>query len=648
MSGYKHLAVVESMWKAQRQFAFILLNTCFLLLLFHTAVGQKDTTAKRKSLNDTWYHYAAPDVRYRIDSSIVNLEEFNAMQRPGSEYLNIGNTGSAAYPLVFSPFKITGFNVGFNQFEAYRYTFDSTRIYKVMRPYSQIQYIVGQKVEQMFNGKFGGQIKEQFQFGVDFTRYNSRGAYLNQHTNVNGFTLYGFYEPKKRNYSVQTILLLNMAQAKENGGVEADVFAKGSSFFSKELVPVRSETAKNDYNEVRWMARGAYHFGKYQHVKRDTSVAKIKVPTFKIGYEIGTGREKFKYLDTAPDSAYYNSFWTGKDSLRYDLSVIHFTNAAFMEFTGQLAKGDSEVTQTNFKASASLHYDYYAIKETSGKNWFGNFYVKGVIQNNPLAKSKILYKAAVAYYMAGYNQNDLRIDGSAGYDFGKFGKVEAAVNYHLTEAPFIWQHYSSKGESWFNNLPKQNVLAFGGDYTFSHRVISVFAGAKYHYVKNYFYFSSPTVPTFDAANANILVLHAGNRFGIKGFHLDNDVWFQSVTGSNAIRLPLLVTRHSIYYENRIFKKLLWFSIGFDLRYNTSFYGNEYFPLTGQWILQNNTRLNFYPVLDWFLNLKVRWFRITAKVDNISSVFGPRGYYTAPNYPAADVAFKMGVIWRFFE
>jgi hypothetical protein len=645
--------------KKKLPFAFIItflnafnlerLLLCACLLVHLVGYAQQDSLFKKSSLNDTWHYFAEPDVQRAIDSSIVNLEEFNAMQRPGSEYLNIGNTGSAAYPLVFSPFRFKGFNVGFNQFEAYRYTFDSTRIYKVRRPFSQIKYIVGQKVEQVFNGKFAGQLfKEQLQFGVDFTRYNSRGAYVNQSTNVNGFTLYGIYEPKKKNYSIQTILLLNLAQAKENGGVDADVFASGNSFFSKELVPVKLETAKNDYSEVRWMARGAYHLGKYQTITKDTTTLKIKVPTFKIGYEFGTGREKYNYTDASPDSVYYNVFWSGKDSLRYDMNVINLSNAAYMEFTGQFAKSDSEIVQTNFKASAALHYEYWFVSEMKGKSGFGNFYVDGAIQNNPLAKSKILYKAALAYYMAGYNQNDLRIDGSAGYNFGKFGRVEAVVNYHLTEAPFIWQHYSSRSELWSNNFPKQNVLAFGGSYVFQHKLIAVFADAKYHYVKNYFYFNSPSTPTYDAANANVLVLHAGNRLGIKGFHLDNDFWFQPVANSNAIRLPLLVTRHSVYYETRIFKKVLWFSTGFDLRYNSPFYGNEYFPLTGQWILQNNQLLTFYPVLDWFLNLKVRWFRVTAKVDNISSVFGPGGYYTAPNFPAADLAFKMGVIWRFFE
>jgi hypothetical protein len=54
------------------------------------------------------------------------------------------------------------------------------------------------------------------------------------------------------------------------------------------------------------------------------------------------------------------------------------------------------------------------------------------------------------------------------------------------------------------------------------------------------------------------------------------------------------------------------------------------------------------VLDAFINLKIKWARIFLKVENISSKFGPKGYYTSYLYPAQDIAFKGGVRWRFFE
>jgi len=661
---------------------------CYIACSSSVFAQKKDVAKPKRSFNDTWYYNSDPNVRYGIDSSIFNIEEFNGMQRPGAEYLNIGNTGSAAYPLVFSPFRIKGFNTGYNQFEAYQHRFDSVKMYQVMRPYSQIGYLVGQKVEQYFNGKFAAQHKQRIQYGVDFTRYNSRGTYQNQSTNVNGFSLYGNYAPRSNAFSLQTVMVFNSNVVKENGGVRDDVFAKGSTLISKELAPVNLVNALNNYQEIKWMFKAAYHLGKKETVTTDTSTYKVTIPTFKIGYAFTTGRDKYKYVDGQADSAYYGRYYTYQDSMKHDASFLLVGNEVFVEFTGQLKKGtrdrgrgtgpdtamssvfaytsllvidslvrDSlnrlieptiEIRQTNFKAFAGLHFDYIGVNQNNFRDKEYNFYLQGGIQNNPLAKSRILYLAKVAFYFAGYNQSDLRLDGSAGYNLGKFGKVEGVVNYHLTEAPYNYQNYWGKVHRIINNFPKQSVLAFGGNYSFSHRVIGFAADAMYYYAKNYFHFSSPEDAAYDASNANVLVVHAGNRLGIKGFHFDNDVWFQVVGSSNAIRLPQWVTRSSMYYEQRLFKKVLWFSIGFDVRYNAPFFGNTYHPLSGQFYVQDATRLNFYPVLDWFLNIKVKSLRITMKVDNISSQFGPRGYYTSPGYPAADLAFKMGVSWRFWE
>jgi hypothetical protein len=198
-----------------------------------------------------------------------------------------------------------------------------------------------------------------------------------------------------------------------------------------------------------------------------------------------------------------------------------------------------------------------------------------------------------------------------------------------------------------NNFPKMSIFRFGGEYVVDKIGIRVSA---YNYVlKNYFYFSGPATPNYESNAINMLVVSFSNRFGIKGFHFDNDVWFQKSAGSDVIRLPLVTTKHSVYYERFVFKKALLFAIGVDLRYYTPFRGNGYNPLTGQFYLQNEWTLKYYPVLDVFLNVKIKTVRVFLMGTNLSSFFGKqKGYYTSPLYPAADASFKFGAAWRFFE
>jgi hypothetical protein len=56
----------------------------------------------------------------------------------------------------------------------------------------------------------------------------------------------------------------------------------------------------------------------------------------------------------------------------------------------------------------------------------------------------------------------------------------------------------------------------------------------------------------------------------------------------------------------------------------------------------------FPVLDFFLNFKIKTVRVMLKVDNISSMFGTKGYYMSYLYPAQNLSFRVGITWRFFE
>ncbi|MCS6818350.1 MAG: putative porin [Chitinophagales bacterium] len=626
----------------------IFLTIIFLCKIPVHGITPEDSVEVNFVRNDTWHHLADPFIRYGIDSTIYNLEEYNGVQRPGPEYLHLGNTGSPAYPLIFDPLKYRGFLSGFNQFDAYRYHYDSVRIFKVMRPYSQIQYLIGQRNEQMFNGKFAGQIKQNFQFGVDFTRYNSRGGYVNQNTNVNGFALYATFEPSSANYSLLSVLLLNKPAVSENGGTRVDVFEAGNTFLSKQLAPVWLQKARTSYNELHWINSFYYHLGKKISVKKDTSFIQKKIPTFKAGLLVGIGRDLYRFVDPSPDSIYYGELWQGTDTVLFNLGITKISQALMAEFTGQAAKDGNKIRQYNFRAYMTAQADYHRIREISGKDWFVNVHIRSGIRSNPLVQSRWWYHACVQSYVAGYNKGDLLLDVATGYDIKRWGRLSATFNYHLSESPWVWQSFAGGGLLWSKDFPKQNVLAAGGAYHFLHKIFSINADVKYFFVKNFFYFDSRNQPASDENIASIWVAHAAAKLFIKGFNLHSDIWYQPVLNSTAIRIPQIVSRHSIFYDTRLFKRVLWLSVGFDLRYNSPFFGNEYFPLTGQWILQDRFRLNFYPVLDAFLNFKVRWFRFSAKLENISSLFGPRGYYTAPYYPAADLAFKASVTWRFFE
>ena len=425
-----------------------------------------------------------------------------------------------------------------------------------------------------------------------------------------------------------------------------------------------------NYNEIDWFLKASYNIGqKYNERVNDTLVRRVVLPVFRVSYRVDIERNKYNYFDINTDSAYYSSYLRTGDTLRYTSKYVKIGQRFGLDYGAKKLTSYSTYKELDILMGAALKLDYYTLSEFGEKDKFSNLYITGYIKNNPAVNSPLIYKASVAYYVAGYNQNDLSAEGQLGVDFKKYGRLTAGAGYQLRQSDWIYHNFRADSASpmpytnsngtvsyntsdkvdytYLNNFPKMSTFKLGGEYMLDKYGIKASA---YNYVLgNYYYFSGPNTPTYSSKAINMLVLSFANRFGYKGVHFDNDVWFQKSAGSDVIRLPLVTLKSSLYYERHVFKDALWFAVGVNVRYYTPFMPNGYNPLFGQFYLQNSVKETFYPVLDVFLNVKIKTVRVFLMGTNLSSFFGSqKGYYTAIYYPAADASFKFGAAWRFFE
>ena len=88
--------------------------------------------------------------------------------------------------------------------------------------------------------------------------------------------------------------------------------------------------------------------------------------------------------------------------------------------------------------------------------------------------------------------------------------------------------------------------------------------------------------------------------------------------------------------------------GFDLYYQTRWYGYAYMPATGRFYVQREKRLGNYPFMDAYLNVKIQRLRFFFKLQHFSSkLFGP-DYFTVVDYPMNQLFFKIGFSWTFYD
>lgn len=659
--------------KASNALKFLLLSLVFFFAQQWSFGAAADSTIAVDSVksfgrkmpstkNDTWYLPGEPDNHFVIDSSIFHLEEYNLVQRQGIEYMNTGNTGGAAYPTVFSLDKHMGFNTGYNQYDIYKYEKDSIRHYTLIRPYVELGAMFGLNKEDVITARFANQYKKMIYYGVDFTRIFSPGTYGGQQTNVNGFNLYANYISKNKHWNVEADMIFNWVKNEENGGVMTNPF--DSVFFKKTLVPVR-DTATNKYMQVDVFLTATYSIGPKIFERKHIDSARIEsiLPVFNVGYQFDIERSTYNYRDYDPDTNYYNKFYT-PDSVFNNLSYTKIGNALKLEYRPRKLTSDSTFEEKDFIAFAETGFDYYLLQQNHLDNNFGDWYVSGTFRNNYASKQKILYNASAKYYLYGYNQNDLLVDGFVGYNFGKFGTLTGNASYQLKEAPYIYENYFLESDSsrykvsYQYKLPKEKTLQLGGKY--SNPILGITADLNYYVVDHIPVFPGLANPYVTNGEENVFVAHFANRNAFYGFHLDDDIWFTAAPNNGDIKstYPMLYSKHSIYYERRLFHQLLWLDVGFDLRLRYNNNAPYYDPLLAGFYPETNTATMYpyipvfamptFPILDFFINAKIKTVRIYLKVSNISSELGPHGYFGLANYPAADITFGAGIKWRFFE
>jgi hypothetical protein len=97
--------------------------------------------------------------------------------------------------------------------------------------------------------------------------------------------------------------------------------------------------------------------------------------------------------------------------------------------------------------------------------------------------------------------------------------------------------------------------------------------------------------------------------------------YQNVSsGSSVFRVPEIVTRNTLYYEDYWFKgKPMLVNIGATVNYFTKYKMNAYNPLLAEFTLQDTQEIGF-PSIDIFFNAQVRRTRLYLKVDNVTSSF----------------------------
>lgn len=627
--------------------------------------GGQDSLKKRNKLEDSItisFRYVNKAGNFTLDSSVSDVTARFPLK---STTLHLGNLGSAARSILFQPTLQSGFDQGMHAFDHYRWGINEVRFFQTTRPYSEINYQLGSRVEQMIGLLHTQNIKPNWNFLFQYRMINSPGIFQHQRTSHNNYLFSTHYQSKNLRYHIWAFALSNKLQAEENGGIvdtahildnpiykdrfNIPVWLGGPDNFSSNFFSSKINTG-NQYRNSILLWRHQYDLGKKDSLVTDSTVIPLFYPRLRLEHQLTLEKDRFTFLDYRPTTSYYASFYDTipgiRDSLLFRDQWQKFTNDfSVYQFP------DAKNLQQFFKLGLALQGYKGSLQEGSVNfvNTAGHFSYRNLTRNRKWDLSLDAF-----LFLTGYNSGDYHVNARLERILGKklTRVVLGAANANLRPS-FLFDprssFYLSKVATDFSKQNNTNLFA-----ELSIPFLRAKLRADYSLLNNYTYFTQFYQPKQSSSLFTVfqVALLKTFRFG-KYWNWHAEFYYQQRVGAAELNLMPFYTRHRLAYEGNLGFKNLDIAMGLEARYRPAYKADNYSPLLGQFFFQDSITIqNPLPDLALYANFRIRPFTAFLRVENLNTArsldgFGfTRNNLVAPNYPLNGMHIRIGIFWQF--
>jgi hypothetical protein len=573
---------------------------------------------------------------------LVGFQHYNPLDRKGF-YSTPGNVGLAHKSLIFRPEISKGFSFRTNSFDQYIVNNHRARYYLHDRPVSYLSYFNGPKKEQLFRALLSHRIFKVVTVAVDFSLINSPGTYYNQKSDNRNLLLTGQYFTKDNRFGVLANYTWNKLIVQENGGILNDSIFELDLESDRSLIDVNLSTAQNLLQEKGTYLNSYFYLSKDK--PKDSTFTKPK--TFhagRISYSFNHNNISQLYTDDNPLSEFYSAYDPVLDSneTHDSLHIRKIEN----QFSWSNLRLNEDFQDKTMYVNFSFMHQYVELTGYADKRIFRQLIPSADIRIRPFPALTV---AGHGYYVLGDFNNSgylLKADGNLDVTFKNDvkGLLHAEVGFSRQEPRYFFSFYQSNHFRWDSTFKHQNFRWFGASLS----IWKFKVGAKYTSVSNYAFLGPDSRPKQFESNIDILQLFYKQDFRWKVWNLDIEIIYQASSKEEAIQIPTLTGRGSLYATISLFNNAAVLQPGIDINYNTAYYADAYMPALQNFYWQNTKKTGNYSYLDVFLNLMIKRFRIFVKYEHLNSFWSESRYYMIPHYPMQDAAFKWGLSWSFYD
>ena len=587
-----------------------------------------------------------------VDTSLTIEKDykFNYLRKDRYGLLPFANTGQTNNTLIYSfdnrrttpGYIANGRHFAYQEVEDIKYYHNPT-------PLTELYYRSAFEQGQQLDAFFTINLRPRLNVFIAYKGVRSLGKYQNALTSTGNFRSGGSYRTKNDRYHIKAHWVAQDLLNQENGGltqVAIDQFRSNEEDFDD-----RSQLAVNFQDAESILDGTRVYFNHfYKLINRQDS---LKGYDLRIGHIFNSENKFFRYRQDAASAVFGDAFDQTDFSDRTNHEETYNEINAIYE--------DRKLGRLKFQANATyFDYGYNSIAILDDDN-------DGVNERIPngLRGTSVAVGGGYKNKIGGFDvQGDAQVNVAGDFDgftiYGELGltflkdkRFSASILSNASPANFNHLLFQSNyiNYNWFNepdyNTVKTNTLAASlkapewVDLDVSASTISDLA-----------YFALGEDGLVESKQENDAVNHlkvtAHKDIDYGKFTLNLTATYQNVSGAEGVlNVPDGVGRASLYFTDRLFKKALFLQTGLTANYFTKYNLNAYDPILAEFYVQNTEEIGAFPLLDLFVNIKVRQTRIFVKAEHFNSAFTGNDFFSAPGYPYRDFSIRFGLVWNFF-
>ncbi len=595
-----------------------------------------DSTKNVYGPTTTLYFYESDFFRnnfkaHSIDTAALNFHRFNYVQRYNNFYQDLGNIGTAIRPVFTEVSETIGATSGFTAYDLYWNT-EVVKYYNSKSPFANVKWVLGGKGRSYARITFTRNINPRWNAGFDYRilqidKITARENKGDRTTKSNYFDFFTSYHSKDSTYSLFFNARRDFIQVDENGGVRFDSTFKFSDMFVKQGISTRLTDAESNDK------RGTLHL--FHQLKLASGLQLYHISD--------VYRQINRFNDSDTNNEYYDFIVVDSAKTRDRTAFKSFRNEVGVK--GSLFKAFYNGYAAFRKYSIDYKYlyedNFYLQTEKT------EFYLGGRIG---LQLDSLVEVKGWAEWML---DDRYMIQGSI-----KTKWFEAAAKRSVSTPAFIPQAYRGSHDVWINNFGNVEGTEIKGNLIYESKRFSIYPGVRFSTFKNYIFFkedrysSGQRVLPYQTSGYQTWVspelnlsLTLYDHLTLKGQGIYTRILENS---DDAMQFPELFVNTQLAYTDILFNGNFDFQLGIDTHWKSSYYAPGYDVTSQQFYTQQRYSTPGFPIVDVFLNVRIRHARIFLKYNNALISFSKYGDVPTPFYPGIRNLIDFGFDWSFFD